>query len=319
MSDRRAEAAQWFARMRGPDADAERPAFETWRADPDNAAAYARAEENWLLVGRIAPDHLAAHREVSAGPANSYSRWALAAALVLALSLGFAWIFLGQRGGEPIVAENATGEVVLEDGTRVALTDGAKLDHRFGPHERHVILTGGRARFTVAHDASRPFRVQAGGSLTTALGTVFEVDLTGPAPIIHLVEGSVEVGATRGPASPIRLRPGQRATVANKGPQLVRSPSREQETVMTSPVAAPVPAKDPESLLIADQLPLGAVIDRANRVNAAQIELADSALAAKPISGTFDVADARSLSRQLSVAFDLDVQESGGRFILRPK
>lgn len=54
---------------------------------------------------------------------------------------------------------------------------------------------------TVAHDASRPFRVQAGGSLTTALGTVFEVDLTGPAPIIHLVEGSVEVGATRGPAS----------------------------------------------------------------------------------------------------------------------
>ena len=88
---------------------------------------------------------------------------------------------------------------------------------------------------------------------------------------------------------------------------------------MTSPVPVPVPDKSPESLLIADKLPLGAVIDRANRVNAVQIELADTALAAKPISGTFDVADARSLSRKLGVAFDLDVQESGGRFILRPK
>ncbi|WP_422062387.1 FecR family protein [Sphingopyxis sp.] len=238
---------------------------------------------------------------------------------MLALSLGFAWIFLGQRGGEPVVAENATGEVVLEDGTRVALMDGAKFERRFGPNERRVILTGGRARFTVAHDASRPFRVEADGSLTTALGTVFEVDLTGAAPIIHLVEGSVEIGATQGPAAALRLRPGQRATVADNRPQLLRSPSREQETVMTSPVPVPVPDKSPESLLIADKLPLGAVIDRANRVNAVQIELADTALAAKPISGTFDVADARSLSRKLGVAFDLDVQESGGRFILRPK
>ena len=38
-------------------------------------------------------------------------------------------------------------------------------------YKRQVVMTGGRARFTVAHDASRPFRVVAGGSEIVALGT----------------------------------------------------------------------------------------------------------------------------------------------------
>src|SRR3546814_19997131 len=86
--------------------------------------------------------------------------------------------------------------MVLEDGTRVALMDGAKIDPKFSPGERRVILIGGRARFTVAHDTTRPFRVEAAGSETTALGTIFEVDLRGREPVIHLVEGSVEIRST---------------------------------------------------------------------------------------------------------------------------
>lgn len=315
MSDRDTEAAYWFARMRAPDADGDKADFEAWRAEPENAAAYARAEDNWLLVGGVAPEHLAAHRAAAATPRRSSAQWALAAALVLALSLGFAWIFLGNRSSEPIVAENSTGEMVLEDGTRVALMDGAKIDPKYSRGERRVILTGGRARFTVAHDATRPFRVEAAGSETTALGTIFEVDLRGREPVIHLVEGSVEIRSTAMPRAPLLLRPGQRATVATDGPKLIEPAASSAPVAMAPPVGSP----EPPSLLVADNLPLGAVIDRANRVNAAKIEIADAASGNRLVSGRFDVADAGSLARKLAAALDLEVEDRGDSYLLKAK
>ncbi|MBL8650252.1 MAG: FecR domain-containing protein [Sphingopyxis sp.] len=302
--------------MRAPDAEAHKAEFDAWVADPENAAAYARAEENWLLVGGVAPEYLEAHRKASRTPARASARWALAAAVILALSLGVAWIALGNRGADPIIADNSIGDLLLDDGTRVALMDGAQIEQRFTPKERRVILSGGRARFTVAHDAARPFRVAAAGSETTALGTIFEIDLRAGQPVIHLIQGSVEVRATRNVgAAPIRLRPGQRATVANGGPEIV---GLERDAPSTETVS-PVPVAEPDSLLIADKLPLGTVIDRANRVNSLKIELGDTALAARPISGKFDVADARSLARKLAIALDLDVEEFGASVVLKAK
>lgn len=315
MSDRDAEAAHWFARMRASDAGADRAEFDAWRADPANAEAYARAEEDWLLTAGVAPEYLAVHRKSPGKPVLSRAHWALAASLVLAISIAFAWVMLGDRGGEPIMAENATGDVVLEDGTRVALMDGAKLYPKYSPSERRVTLAGGRARFSVAHDAARPFRVEAAGSETTALGTIFEVNLMGREPVIHLIEGSVEIRATAQPRAPLRLRPGQRATVENDGPKLIE-PMASSEP---APVASPADEADKASLLIADDLPLGAVIDRANRVNAAKIELADDAAGNHPVSGRFDVADAKSLARKLAAALDLDVEERGSGYILKAK
>ena len=316
MSDRDAEAATWFARMRAPDADAARAEFEAWYADPENAEAYAAAKEDWLITGGVAEEHLAAHRQVpSKATPPSRAHWALAAALVLAISLAFAWVLLGNRGAEPIVADNATGELVLEDGTRVALMDGARVEAEFTSGERRVHLVGGRARFTVAHDSARPFRVEAAGSETTALGTIFEIDLTGRRPIVHLIDGSVEVRATAKPLTPLRLRPGQRAAVEKDAPMLLETKPADETVTMTNPVGV---AERP-NLLLAEGLPLGAVIDRANRVNGAKIGLADTAIGGRLVSGRFDVSDARSLARQLAAALDLDLKEQPGSYVLTPK
>lgn len=314
MSDRDAEAAHWFARMRASDAATDRAAFDAWHADPANAEAYAHAEEDWLLTAGVAPEYLAAHRKPTGKPALSRAHWALAASLILAISITFAWAMLGNRGAEPIVAENSTGDLLLEDGTRVALMDGAKLYSHYGPEERRVTLSGGRARFTVAHDAARPFRVEADGSETTALGTIFEVDLMGREPVVHLIEGSVEIRATAMPHGPLRLRPGQRATVANSGPKIIETTADGNPATKGNPAGAGT-----ASLLVADNLPLGAVIDRANRVNAAKIELIDAALANRLVSGQFDVADAQSLARKLAAALDLDLEERGSCYILKAK
>lgn len=314
MSDRDSEAGDWFARMRSPGADAARADFEAWRADPDNAAAYARAERDWLLVGGASPEVVDMHRHVPATPGRSNSRWALAAALLLALSLALAWTVMGQRGDAPVIAGNGSGEIILEDGTRVSLMDGATLRHAFGAKERRVILSGGRARFAVAHDGARPFRVEAGGSETTALGTIFEIDLTGAKPIVHLIEGSVEVRAAARPERPLRLHPGERAAVAVEGPERVGGSSSEQ-----LPMQSPVREGASLSVLLADELPLGAVLDRANRVNGTKIEVADAALAGRLVSGRFDVSDAKSLSRKLAAALDLVVVERAGGYVLSAK
>ena len=84
-------------------------------------------------------------------------------------------------------------------------------------------------------------------------------------------------------------------------------------------MASPVVAAEANSLLIADNLPLGAVIDRANRINAAKIGLADASVGSRPISGKFDVADAESLARKLAAALDLDVEQRGNSFVLTAK
>ena len=81
MSDRDAEAAHWFARMRASDAATDRAAFDAWHADPANAEAYAHAEEDWLLTAGVAPEYLAAHRKPTGKPALSRAHWALAASL----------------------------------------------------------------------------------------------------------------------------------------------------------------------------------------------------------------------------------------------
>lgn len=316
MSDRDTEADHWFARMRAPHSPADQAEFGAWRSDPANAEAYALAEENWLLTAGVAPEHLAAHRKAAAAPAAATDRrWALAAALLLAVSLAFGWALLGNRGTEPIVAGNDSGELRLEDGTRVVLMDGARIDTKYSPGERRIFLSGGRARFLVAHDSGRPFRVEAGASETTALGTVFEVDLTGPRPIIHLVEGSVEVRAAANPRSPLRLRPGQRAAVEDGSPILIETRPAGETVAMINPVGK----GDEPNILVADGLPLDAVIDRANRVGSAKIRLADTAIGGRLVSGRFDVSDARSLARQLAAALDLDVEEQAGGYLLLPK
>jgi transmembrane sensor len=96
---------------------------------------------------------------------------------------------------------------------------------------------------------------------------------------------------------------------------LIETKPAGETVTMTIPVGE---AEGP-NLLLAEGLPLGAVIDRANRVSSARIELADPAIGGQLVSGRFDVSNARSLARQLAAALDLDLKEQAGRYVLMPK
>lgn len=293
MSRADSEATAWLDKMMGPDAELHREAFDEWLAKQDNAKAYEEARDNWSWAGamstaRIAADVRADAREREPGG----RRWAFATILAAVIAVGFAWYLVGRDSDLPIIATNsAQGENRLADGTRVTLMDGARIETRFSDGERRVILHDGRARFEVAHDASRPFLVEAGDSVTRALGTIFEVDLRADVPRIALVEGSVEVRRLEG-GKALRLRPGERAEVRSTGPQPVTSEE----------------ANAPTKSLWADNLPLGAILDRAGRENGVKIGLADPSLASLQVTGRFDMTDARKLALKLGAALDLKVE-----------
>ncbi|SER96497.1 FecR family protein [Sphingobium sp. YR768] len=72
---------------------------------------------------------------------------------------------------------------------------------------RKLVLQGGEALFTVAHNKRRPFTVTAGAVTVTATGTRFDVARRENRISVALIEGSVVVRTGNGPT--VRLRPGQ--------------------------------------------------------------------------------------------------------------
>lgn len=296
-------AEDWLALMEGPDAERHRAAFEAWHSDPANAKAYATLRSDFEAASQLSGDQIASLASVhDAARRKRQQQWAIAAAILLSLSAGFAWTAIGPDPAKPVIAApGPTSGQPLDDGTLVALFDGAAIETRFTRNERVVTMTSGRARFTVAHDPGRPFRVVAGTSVTTALGTVFEVDMRGSAPRIRLLEGSVDVASRSADRPALRLAPGESAEVGADGPR--RAPA------MASPVAT--------SKLEADNLPLGAIVDRANRENERKIGLADPALAALLVSGRFEIGDGDALARKLAAALDLKLETSASGPILK--
>jgi transmembrane sensor len=296
------EAADWAAKMHGTPTETERAAFDAWYARPGHAEAYAAAEEHYLLGASMSRQRIDARAHQSRGAPGGL-RWAVAAVASVGIVLGFAW-HMGKRGDVEQIAAGPMlpGQLRLADGSTVTLMDGAWAEPQFTTNERRLRLHGGRARFEIAHDAARPFIVIAGRSETVALGTVFEVDAREVTPKIKLVSGSVEV-RLGGTAKTLRLAPGERAEVPESGPRLLPE--------MTSPV--------PSTTLAANNLPLVAVLDAANKTDGKPIRLADPALASLPVTGRFDVADDESLARKLAAALGLMAEDKGNEIILKKK
>lgn len=299
MSRQQREAADWAALMRGTPSDAERREFESWRARPGNADAYARAVDDWDYSGGVSRARIEAKARGEVRAPGS-RRWAMATLAAVGLAIGFAFYLQG-RGGERQIAAGPMlpGQLRLADGTIVTLMDGARVDPQLSASERRVILNGGRARFDVAHDGTRPFIVVAGRSVTVALGTIFEVDAREAAPRIRLIKGSVEVRSSAG-GERLRLTPGQTVDVTDTGPRLI--PAK--------------PTPPPIALLDADELPLGAVVDAANKAGSSPIRLANPALASLKVTGRFDVTESRPLARKLAAALDLAAKDRGGDILL---
>ncbi len=317
------EAAAWFARMRGPDAEASRAGFEAWlRRGALHRAAYNRAAEIFAMGKLLSEDPAPAR---GPAPRRRQATPLLASLLVLAGLCSLPFLLAPAReapvADRPDVAgagdvaallfvtgPGETRLVRLADGSRISLGHDTAVEVRLGRAERRVDLRRGQARFEILGEL-RPFVVKAGGGKVTALGTLFDIALAPDRRVtVRLIEGLVEVDlppplAGDPAVSTRRLRAGETVSFvagadrSSGGPRL-RSGGAPAEAD-PSPAAA---VRDYRDIMLAD------LLAAANRGASRPVLLADAATGRRRVSGRFRIDDTLLLAERLALLFDLTIE-----------
>lgn len=319
----RAEAAAWIARMQRGDAGDARSGLNAWlAAAPRHRAVYER------MSARFGEAALLRHSEIygqrTARPRRSMVRYGVGLAAVAAAASAVFVIRPSMDRPVPVgdrtiavqppqvaatvrfeTAPSVMKAVRLADGSFVTIDGGSSLDVTLDRDRRDLVLLSGRARFEVAHEA-RPFVVTAGDDTVTARGTIFDVAMkTGGTVSVVLLRGAVDVTS-----------PGMRRRRMTPGQQIALTPTGIASSIV---IATDGPAaKWADGMVDYDAVPLGRLIDRANRYAARPIVLGDPALAGVRASGRFRVDDPDRLQSNLARLFDLTVDTSDpGKVVLR--
>lgn len=304
----REEAADWFARLRAGASETDLAAFAAWRADALNSETYDRLARQWGQSKFLANTGLGRGRDLSR--ARAWHRrpvlraGAVAALLVLVIGAGLL-LHIGPRWN-PAAAPvgyaskaDAVRTLTLADGSRVTLDRDSRIRVAYDASGRAIELLKGRARFDVAHDATRPFLVHADGGTVVAHGTIFDVELQPGAVRVVLLRGSVEVRADPAVAQGARgqmLVPGQ-ALVYGHG----KPPS--------SPVTAdPAAASWPSAMLSFDATPLREAVAGFNRRNAVKLALGSERIGNLRVTGAFAADNPVGFAESAAAMFALDLR-----------
>lgn len=313
------EAAAWFARLsqRSVTTDVLRD-WRDWKRDDTNAEAYAKVEAAWAATGALSrrpaiqaetAEILRRRPALTPAQAGLKRYWAPGAIVASAIVVGatFAGLHFQTRPDY----STRVGEqrlVVLDDGSRVRLNTNSELHVRFRKAERRVILARGEAFFEAAHDASRPFIVEAGGTSVHAIGTKFDVRRDGPAVRVTLLEGRVKV-ADKHAAASATLTPNEQLVVAGGHVSAPHPTDASEAAAWTS------------GRLTFRSVALADAIAEVNRYTVHKVVLdGPPALGRQPITGVFDTGDTRTFANSIGLLLDLSAKaDPDGGLHLSPR
>jgi transmembrane sensor len=314
------ESAAWILRRdRGLTAP-EQDEFSQWlAADSRHGASLARHRQNWerldLLV-QWRPEHAVQPNRDLLAP-RPLLRWSqrhpwLAALPLAAAAAVVVAVFMAHRnppagalvaaGPNPVAAIE---QHALEDGSIVELNRGAEVAVLYTPGERHVRLERGEAHFTVAKNPDRPFIVSVAGVDVRAVGTQFDVRLDPAAVAVLVTEGRVRVGSI-----PL-VRAGEEAVISlqlgSVPPRVIAVSTAEMERQLWWR----------PQMLDFTGAPLSEIVAEFNRHNAAQLVIADPALADTRISALLRSDNIEGFVRLLERGFGIRAERSGDTLLLR--
>lgn len=328
------QAQAWFVRLNSADVSAvEKAEHQIWlQADSMHRLAFQELQNLWDIVGSFAeaPEIVAARQQVLRNTApvraiepkkkSIFSRpWpvlAMAASLLImvitAIQLDDNNFWNSPAQGD--IYQTQVGErktIVLADSSVVLLDTNTRLVTDYSQQRRRITLEKGQARFDVAHDAQRPFSVEAGEGVVTALGTTFVVRKTANDVLVTLIEGVVEV-ARQKQLMTISHSPDQHVDIAQ---QLVYSKKGISKADI---VDIPQVTAWQRGRLVFDNHSLPEVIAELNRYSDKKIIIADRSLRSIRVTGVFNAGDNRSAIKALKTYFSMSLStDSRGNFVLK--
>lgn len=316
----------WLRRMEGMDNAAHRE-FNAWLAtDPGHEQAFAEIERTWKVLDDLPKDEIAARRvlaravtsqaplaadevaraivsQVPGKPGPTVRRhWlkkAVLASFTVATVCAGGWLMVDHLG-QPLLAENHATErgeqrhVRLPDGSTIALDASSRVNVRLYRNRREIALQTGQAMFNVAHDASRPFHVDAANTRVTVVGTHFMVRHIGTQVKVVVEEGKVQVEQAgrvgqqdRDRANRILLATGEAVTADASGAL----------GAVTKEVTAIAPWRNGRINFDATRLP--EALDEFARYGEMQLTIRDPLVASMQVTGSFDTTGVRSFAEML--------------------
>ncbi|MGN6279003.1 MAG: FecR family protein [Sphingomonas sp.] len=312
----RQEAAAWFARMRGPDADRYRRAFDDWLARGAlHRGAYNRIAETFSAGKTLKEEQV---EDAARRNANLFRGALVSAILCIIVLTAFGldrWksanaTLVGDKPAQFVSVIGQMRRIGLSDGSVVTLDSNSLLSVRFSRSSRYLRLERGRARFAVIHDG-RPFTVFAGDDRVVAHGTVFDVGFRD--------DGGVDVALLRGAIDVTKL---EHMTGKPAGRSVTLAPGHGIVSMPRAGLSAPVPIEsEPDwtrQIAAFDRAHLSEVVAAANRYSVDKIVIADPEVARLRVSGTFRIVDAPRLCARLAALFGLVVDtRTPGMIVLR--
>ena len=276
----RREAASWLILLdEDPGDEACLTRFRAWLdAAPGNAAAWRSVARTGDLLAMAAGNDQATatsrHRPGFLGGWRPVAV-ALAVAACLLMIFGPALTLRLQADHRTETAEIET--LRLEDGSTVRLGPDSAIRLAFVGGERKVELLAGEALFDVAPDKARPFRVVAGDTTVTVLGTRFDVSRRGDGTSVAVGSGHVRVGS--GKAETFDLRAGDWVRVGAGG-------AVERGADLPDFLVA-----GPDIRVAARNRPVSEIVDRIRPWFGGRIVIADGSVGRQPVTGVFDASD----------------------------
>lgn len=273
----RDEALAWFVRMNSGDASADDQArFHAWiAADPAHRRHYEKLGELWTELDSLPdprrPDRSVSHRRIS-------RRQMLLGSTAV---VGFAAVAAPLSGLTTALAADfrtGTGErrtVTAADGTRIELDAGTAIAEEYTPMLRRLRLMEGRAAFSVAADADRPFEVVCREGICRAARGTFVVHKRADDVAVAVESGAVSVAAG---STTAEVAAGQRVAYTAQRLGAVEAMSGDAETAWRR-----------GKLVFVDR-PLNDVVADLNRYREGRIVIADRSLATLRLDGIFDTA-----------------------------
>lgn len=313
-----AETALWLARHDAGGLDpAGEAEFQRWlSASTAHRVSFLRMKSAWARADRLRLDAgggLSASdlvddraEEPTADARRSWRRWRLpAGAATLAAAATAAWLLLAgpQDYATPV---GGFERIPLTDGSQVELNTNTAIGVSYGSRGRRIELSHGEAFFQVAHDAARPFVVEAGEFRVTAVGTAFSVRRESAGIELVVTEGVVRVDHRDGPqvGRPLLVPAGRRAELASSGPIVTRA--SEDELGWR------------DGVLVFEDRPLRELVAEFNRYNRRQLVVLDPAVGDVRVGGRFRPTNLDGLLRLLRPGFGVEAVPHGSdRIVLR--